>query len=391
MDAKQELIEAFQQSINEDSFVKLTIANPRTGSQDLQKVTIKLFLRREQKILQYVYSNETQDLTQNYALEDAAERISDLLEKELLSASLLTIKHDYHFRSNQKGSTHLSKGKPSVTEIPERQHDHQKEDKITNRSFLQGLDILDHKGQIKKDKGSKLKQIQKFVAIIESLIRQNKNLFKDNDAQVLDMGSGKGYLTFALYDFLVNKLKFTAQVTGIEQRKDLVKLGNRVAVSSGFKDLIFSQGTIADCNIETPDILMALHACDTATDDAIFKGIQAGAKIIICSPCCHKQVRKSMSDDGLLKSIKMHGILKERQAEIATDAIRALLLESKGYETKVFEFISMEHTGKNLMITAIRKNKNVAKEAFLKEVKVLKSTLEIKEHYLENLLYPSKK
>ncbi len=387
MDAKQELITAFQQSIDEDTFVKLSITNPRISSQDLKKVTLKLFLRREQKILQWVFSHETQDITRSFAIEDAEDKILDLLEKEFLSASLLTSKNDFHYRSNIKGSSHLSKGKASVTTIPERKHDHQKEDRITNRNFLQGLDILDHRGQIKKDKGSKLKQIQKFVAIVEGLIRQNKNLFKDNDAQVLDMGSGKGYLTFALYDFLVNKLKFTAQVTGIEQRKDLVKLSNKIAVQSGFNDLIFSQGTIADCNIENPDILMALHACDTATDDAIFKGIQAGAKIIICSPCCHKQVRKSMSDEGLLKSIKTHGILKERQAEIATDAIRALLLESKGYETKVFEFISMEHTGKNLMITAVKKKKNDPPHQYLKEIEVIKNTLQIKDHYLETLLY----
>jgi hypothetical protein len=138
-------------------------------------------------------------------------------------------------------------------------------------------------------------------------------------------------------------------------------------------------------------MLIALHACDTATDDAIYKGIQANAKVIICAPCCHKQIRKQMMPDNELKSITKHGILLERQAEIVTDSIRALILEAHGYKTKVFDFIATEHTPKNVMIAAV-KNKvdKVDKDELLKKVSGLKGLFNIESHYLEKLLFNNK-
>ena len=133
-------------------------------------------------------------------------------------------------------------------------------------------------------------------------------------------------------------------------------------------------------------MLLALHACDTATDDAILKGIQADASLIMCAPCCHRQVRKAMKDVPTISSITQFGILKERQAELLTDTIRALILELNGYKTHIFEFISSEHTGKNLMITAIKHNGKVDKEKIQNEIDALKSSFGIKEHYLEEVL-----
>ena len=133
--------------------------------------------------------------------------------------------------------------------------------------------------------------------------------------------------------------------------------------------------------------LIALHACDTATDDAIYKGIKANAKIIICAPCCHKQIRKQMAPENALKSITRHGILLERQAEMVTDAIRALLLEAHGYKTKVFDFIATEHTPKNVMIVAVKSDKAVANpQEYLDKVQELKQLFNIKTHYLETIL-----
>ena len=129
-------------------------------------------------------------------------------------------------------------------------------------------------------------------------------------------------------------------------------------LNQDFNDLHFKEGSIEASSLSSVDMLIALHACDTATDEAIYKGIHANATIIICAPCCHKQIRKQMEPDNALQSITKHGILLERQAEMVTDAIRALILEAFGYKTKVFDFISTEHTPKNVLIVGIKKEKN---------------------------------
>jgi hypothetical protein len=172
------------------------------------------------------------------------------------------------------------------------------------------------------------------------------------------MGSGKGYLTFAVAALLGDR----ATVRGIEARPELVDLCNRVARETGFSNLAFSAGQIASASFENPEskienpktVLIALHACDTATDDALAKGIAAQAALIVVSPCCQKELRTQLSAPPVLADALRHGIFQERQAEFVTDALRAQLLEWAGYRTKVFEFISTEHTAKNLMISAIR-------------------------------------
>jgi len=200
------------------------------------------------------------------------------------------------------------------------------------------------------------------------------------------MGSGKGYLTFALYDQLKNTLNYTPNVTGIELRQDLVSTCNDIAANAGFENLSFKEGNIETTPIDHPDILIALHACNTATDDAIAKGIHAKSKIIICSPCCHKQIRKQMKPTTEINSISQFGILKVRQAEIVTDTIRALILQAYGYKTNVMEFISTDHTPKNLLITAIKESdpaKPISK--YIEEINALKNLFGIKEHHLERL------
>ena len=212
----------------------------------------------------------------------------------------------------------------------------------------------------------------------------------DDILKVVDMGAGKGYLTFALYDYLVNVAKRKAEVSGIEFRPDMVKLCNQIAMDSDFKDLKFEEGTIQSYECDSLNVLIALHACDTATDEAIFKGITKSADLIVVAPCCHKQIRREMEKgkpandlDFLLK----HGIFLERQAEMITDGIRALILEYFGYKTKIFEFISDVHTPKNIMITAQKLTKNkVDKAAILEKIKTTKAYFGIETHYLETLI-----
>jgi hypothetical protein len=165
------------------------------------------------------------------------------------------------------------------------------------------------------------------------------------------MGAGKGYLTFAVAALLGER----AEVRGIEVRRELVDLGNRIAREHGLAPrLAFTAGTIAEASLDGCDVLIALHACDTATDDALARGIAAGARLLVVAPCCQKELRPQLTAPPVLGDALRHGIFQERQAEFVTDALRAQLLEWAGYRTKVFEFISTEHTAKNLMIAAIK-------------------------------------
>ena len=204
------------------------------------------------------------------------------------------------------------------------------------------------------------------------------------------MGAGKGYLDFALYDYLATVAKQPVRIVGVEMRAQLVNDGNAIAKASGFAGLSFQAGTIAEFDASGVDAVIALHACDTATDDAIFKGISAGASLIAVAPCCHKQIRRQMEAgqaDARLEPMLRHGIFLERQAEMVTDTLRALLLELNGYRTKVFEFVSDAHTPKNNLIVAEKDGRaGCDRETVLRQIAELKTMFGIEKHYLEGLL-----
>ncbi|MBV9958875.1 MAG: methyltransferase, partial [Acidobacteria bacterium] len=196
----------------------------------------------------------------------------------------------------------------------------------------------------------------------------------------------KGYLTFATYDYFNHVRGIRARVTGVDAREELVSLCNDIARAAEFDGLEFRQGFIRETEVAEVDILIALHACNTATDEAMFKGIAAGAAIIICAPCCHQELRPQMVAPQVLRGVLRHGIMLEREAELATDGLRALLLEQHGYATKVFEFISTEHTQKNTMIVGVRREQTDDVEALARQVQELKNFYGIKEQHLETLL-----
>ncbi len=209
--------------------------------------------------------------------------------------------------------------------------------------------MTNERGQAREGMAPKLRQIQKFTELVAHLLHE-AGLGGERPLTLMDMGCGKGYLTFALAAHLGPH----ARIIGVETRPELVTLCNQVAHAEGFSHLSFLAGDIATTPVKDLDVLVALHACDTATDDALAKGIAAGASLLVVSPCCHKELRPQLTAPPVLTDALRHGIFQERQSEFVTDAMRAGLLEWAGYRTKVLEFISTEHTAKNLMIAAIR-------------------------------------
>ena len=386
MDNFEAFMSTFFLSVKEDSFARLTLSKPIEPSAEVKKIIIRMVLIKEKRNFSFVYRHATKDITKNLTLEEGGDKIIQLLQTDFVIANLFTEQYHISMEKLENRKYNLKKQKQDGSIKATRDHDKQKKSLLAENNYLKALGILNQKGNVQKDKGDKLKQINKFVEIFDSILRKNDSLDKIDPMHIVDMGSGKGYLTFALYDYLTNTQKKSIVLRGIEMKSELVEICNNIATDVKFDQLTFEQGTIEETKLQSVDMLLALHACDTATDDAILKGIQADASLIMCAPCCHRQVRKAMKDVLTISSITQFGILKERQAELLTDTIRALILELNGYKTHIFEFISSEHTGKNLMITAIKHNGKVDKEKIQNEIDALKSSFGIKEHYLEEVL-----
>ncbi len=267
-------------------------------------------------------------------------------------------------------------------------HDQPKQRKISTpgKQYLTDLKLTDSEGNVFKNAQDKYKQINQYIEILHPMI---STLPAGTIRRIADMGSGKGYLTFALYDYLSNTLNQEVQVTGVEFREDLVALCNQISKNAGFFGLSFVQGSIEGYDTASLDMLIALHACDTATDDAIYKGIEGGATLIVTAPCCHKQIRREMTQgkaSNELNFLTQYGIFLERQAEMVTDGLRALIMEYYGYQTKIMQFISDVHTPKNILIVGIKKSVTEArKAAILKEIQATKAFFGISYHHLEKL------
>ena len=259
-----------------------------------------------------------------------------------------------------------------------------------NRPYLRELGITDANGQIIPAMSRKWKQINKFIEVLSAAIHHT-GLDRRSELHIADFGSGKAYLTFAVHDYLTANLGVKTQVTGVELRQGLVDLCNQTAQKLSLTGIKFEQGDVQHFSAQDINIMIALHACDTATDYALNMGIRTGAEIIMCSPCCHKQIRPQLKSPALLAPVLQHGIHLGQEAEMITDGLRALLLEAHGYDTQVFEFISLEHTSKNKMILAQKRTSLSHKgprdnTEVLQQIAAIKAFYGIQEHCLESLL-----
>jgi hypothetical protein len=379
--AVSDFMKALGHSIDEDTFIKLTLSKPSRKSNDIKNIYTKLIKLKSEPALSFILRYPTKDVTKNYSIEEGLAVISLWLGEDFLSAHLFTTQEDISLLYNKKRKARLMKQAATKQKTPPRTHNHQKQYRIAaDAPYLPAMGIASQKGKILASAQRKYRQINKYIEIIDQIINQ---VDLPNTPHIVDMGSGKGYLTFALYQYLHEQLGVEASIMGIELREQLVDFCNTLSDDLGYEQLSFAAMDIHDYKAERIDMLIALHACDIATDIAIAKGITAGAEVIIVAPCCHKQIRKEMSCQTPLQQVLRHGIMEERQAEIVTDGIRALLMEARGYQTKVFEFISTEHTPKNVMIVGVKSKTN---EEALATVAAIKKDFGVGTHYLEELL-----
>jgi SAM-dependent methyltransferase len=343
-----------REAIRERTFIKLTLSSPCGPDKSLVNVFIRPVTLQAGERLSFVYRHKTRDITRNLPPAEALAKVEEMLGAEFQHAHLFTTNRTTKLELRERREPRLVFSKAIQTEAASREHDRTKSRFVeSSQPWLHALGVTGSDGRVARGMEAKFRQINKFVEILASLLGGaglKPSTF--DPCSIVDMGCGKGYLTFAAYDWLNREASGAAEVRGIESRADLVELCNRAAQGSRFAGLKFETGDIARASVATADVLIALHACDTATDDAIAKGIAAGAKLILVAPCCHKELRPQIVPPPVFSEALRHGILLERQAEFVTDALRAALLEWAGYDTKVFEFISVEHTARNLMIAA---------------------------------------
>jgi SAM-dependent methyltransferase len=349
--------DALHTAIEGGTLAKLTLGKYRGSDPTLRNLFVRPVALKSGPHLAFLWRHATRDVTKNHPATEALPLLEALIGHDFLDAHLFTATHTAQFETKPDAVDRLKISPVALAASPATHgHDRTKAHLIpADAPWLRSLGVTNDRGQPREGMADKFRQIQKFAELLTHLLDE---AFPSQDPaataplRILDMGSGKGYLTFALAGLLGSR----ASVLGIEARAELVELCNRLARENDLApQLAFAAGTIAETPIAACDVLIALHACDTATDDALARGIAAGARLLVVAPCCQKELRRQLVAPPVLAAALRHGIFQERQAEFVTDSLRAQLLEWAGYRTKVFEFISTEHTAKNLMIAGMKK------------------------------------
>ncbi len=408
-DARARFLQKLEAAWRAETLVKLTLSQPGRGAEaGLRNVYGRVVELREGRRLSLVWRHATRDVTKNLPLEEAVATLGALLGAELERAHLFTTTGDWQLQCDSGGRGRLKASRPAFAVAPPPEHDQEKRQALVveQAGWLRALGVTNAAGEARPGMAPKLRQIQRFVELLGHLLDESKlsegraparpQPAEDGSAlervppveplRIVDMGAGKGYLTFAAAEFFRQR-GVAAEVIGVEARGELVELTNRVAREHGFDTLRFEQGTIGAWQPPAPpDVLIALHACDTATDDALAQAVRAEASLILAAPCCHKEVRAQLQPPPVLREVLRHGILAEREAELVTDGLRALVLEIHGYAAKVFEFISPEDTSKNLMLAAHRRPAPQDPEPLRARLRELMDFYGIREQRLVSLL-----
>jgi SAM-dependent methyltransferase len=377
-------------SLADGSFVRLNLSAPVDAIVP-QKIFGRAVKLRGTLYLSLTLRYPTRDETRNLSQAEVSDWLRGQLGKAFHSALLGTTTRDWQFILKESRVARLVDHKPAKKVVPQREHDQKRTGLLDARAddWLIGLGVMNREGKVRASMADKYRQINHYLEIISHLAREcgwSEAPSQRSALHFADMGCGKGYLTFGLWHLFARVWKQPVRVTGVESRADLVATTNRLAQQIHAEGLEFVRGEIASAKLDAVDALIALHACNTATDDAIRRGIELGAKLIVVAPCCHQEVRPQLGRPEPFAAVLQHGLMAERMAEWATDGLRALFLEWAGYRTKVMEFIGSEHTPKNLMIAAVREREAFADDAARERIVALKKFMGIKRHALDALL-----
>ena len=371
-----------------ESLIRAVFSGEQQGSSlPWVKVTVRPVELKGQIHLQISYFDEKKDITKNY-LEEAGSKVEELLALPFRNIFIESIAGNLQVNISKKGKAVVHETKPS-TATTQLAHDRQKDKILTAENaapFLKAVGIMTEDGRIRADMQRKFKQINEFLRLVDETSALPTQ--SGQPIHVVDFGCGSGHLTFAMYFYLSEILRLDAHVTGVDIKSELMNQLQAKSEALGWRQLNFQTGYIADYHPKiTPEVVLALHACDTATDDALAKGIRWRCKLIVAAPCCQHELQEQMARIEMpspLAPIFQHGIFFERVGDILTDTFRASILRILGYRTDVTEFIPIEHTARNLMIRAV-KSSPVGSPRRVDEYRNLKSFWQVTP-YLEKLL-----
>lgn len=323
------------------------------------KIIIRPVLLRDQYHLQFSYFDEKQNFTYNYQGEEAISQLDLVLELPFRNFHLHMVDETIQINLTKKGKAIIGRSTSTQPRPQNLSHDRPKQvilEEGADTLFLRAIGIMRKDGKIKSSMRSKFRQINAFVQLLAD-IPEIKNL--SEPIHITDLGCGNAYLTFATYHYLRNVLGKELELTGIDQRADLILRNQEIAQELQWDSIHFQTGFIADYTPQVPPaIIIALHACDTATDDAIAQGIRHKSDIIVVAPCCHHELQVQLNNASApagLSATMRHGLWHERMGDILTDSFRALIMRVMGYQVSVLEFVSPDHTPKNILLRAIRK------------------------------------
>ena len=380
-----QFLDACRAALMDDSFKRVVFTGPKKGKDKFQA---RFDLVRGGKKRFIDYADTGQPVPERNELDAGAliERMSQSPVAPFRAGLLCTSKRDYHYAENRKGESRLYHAKATMKNV-DQQHNRAKNYVLNkNRPYLQGLGVTNARGEVVKKHYSKFRQIANFVEIIDrdigSYVRET-----EEPISILDLGCGKGYLTFAAYDYVRSSARREPQARGIDIKSNVIDLCNGISGELNFDGLVFENAYIEPGaqhdKIGELDILIALHACDTATDDALALGLRSNMKFFFCAPCCQAQIAAQISGSAReFDLINQFPLMKRRQADIVTDVCRALLLQSFGYSVKFLEFTPLEHTLKNVMLAG-KLDPSVDREQAYRDYQALKESYGFKVHALE--------
>lgn len=342
------------ESVLNRELISITLSNPKRRESPA-KVKLRPLLLRGELLFQRTATVGPKELHQNDSPQQALSWLVTAIPQEYRQTQILTPAQTITLLSNKRGEVAIRRS-PNRQSPAARALDHNRKKQYLLQEgcpvpFLVDLGVMTPQGKVVAAKYDKFRQINRFLEFLQDIL---PHLPRDREITVLDFGCGKSYLTFAVYHYLHTLLGLAVRVIGLDLKEDVIAACNRLSQSYGYQGLTFLQGDIASYQgVSQVDLVITLHACDTATDHALAKAVGWGARVILSVPCCQHELNTQL-DCPPLEPVLRYGLLRERMAALLTDGIRAQYLEAQGYQTQILEFIDMEHTPKNILIRAVK-------------------------------------
>jgi SAM-dependent methyltransferase len=364
----EKIIRLLEDVLEKEALIKLSFGSPRKKSSPCKKAVLRPLLLQGELCYQMEYHFGDKVSHMNLKKDLCPELVSELVRDRFKQMSLFSIDSDYQILAADPDRPRIVK-RAATKSMPSLSHNYEKQYIIPDQvpcDFLIRLGVMDQDGRVIQKHYAKFRQINRFLEIVSDVLDflpdkpDSESKDKEEPLRIVDFGCGKAYLTFALYYYLKLKLGKDVVITGLDLKEDVIDFCSGIAKDLNYDGLQFLKGDIAEYSKQDKaDMVVTLHACDTATDLALMKAVGWGASVILSVPCCQHELFGQISN-GLHGPLLKHGILKDRFCSILTDGLRGLKLEEQGYEVSMVEFTSLEHTSKNIMIRAVKIGKKNA-------------------------------